>query len=334
MSSRHTPFVRLMLGATFLAGAMSAPAYAQTLAVAETGGTPSGLQPHDIAAMAAQAVADAAKAPAQMTSPSLPAVAAEGSAGPVAAIPATAADAARDSAATTTICEGYFAVAQSLAPLLQPAAKALQTHDVATLSALLPSLQAQLDQLPADEIRPELCGGNHINAYTREQFEELSVLRAHGVDTGFPANLPLVKQPELNQAGLAFVVGWTRYEQKDFTGALAALGKGLAMFPHDHALQAEYIGTLMQLKEGSEVIIYVDSVLNGTYDLDDKERANLFLARATGLLLVHALDAADQSLTLSLRYSYSDQVKALQNQLRAARAGTLPPAAQAPAPAK
>ena len=314
-----------MLGATALGALAALPVRAEPVA--------QNLNLHDM-----DGIAEAAGREAVGNLPAQPA-----SSGPVTADmvagdnavtmgPRTAAEAAHDSAAETAICDNYFLVSQSLGAALSPAVKAMTAHDMATLSTLLPVLQTQLDQLPADEIHPELCGGTHINAYTRQQYFELSVLRLHHVDTGFPADLPLVKQPDLNQGALAFVVGWIRFEQKDYTGALAAFGRGLAMFPHDHGLQNEYAVTLLALKDSAQEVAFDDSVLNGTYDLDDRERSNYYAGRGTGLLMLHALDAADQSYTLSLRYNYTPQVKAMQDQLRAARAGRAPAATPAPVP--
>ncbi len=326
MSIRKSLHAGLWLSAACLAGAAALPAAAQ---VAATGVTAQALTPHDIDGLTAQAISDAAAGAGQAMAPTGP-VAADAAAGdaPVKAGPTVAADLARDSAATTGTCDAYFTQSQALGPLLDPAVKALAAHDSATLIALLPSLQPQLDALPATEVRPEVCSGNHINAYTRHQFIELGVQRAHGVDTGLPAGLPLVKQPDLNQAGLAFVVGWARYEQKDYDGGLAALGKGLAMFPHDHALLNEYAATLVQLRQGAQVVTFVDGALANTYDLDDRERSTLYVARATGLLMLHALDASEQNLTIALRYHYSDQVKKMLDDMRAMRAA----AGQAPAP--
>ena len=87
--------------------------------------------------------------------------------------------------------------------------KAMTAGDKATQAAILPALQAQFNGLLPYEIRPEICNANHINAYTDYQFFQLSTLRAQGVDTGFPANLPLVKQPNLNHSALAYTVKLT-----------------------------------------------------------------------------------------------------------------------------
>jgi hypothetical protein len=234
----------------------------------------------------------------------------------------TAGDAAHDSAttATTAVCDAYFTQSQSLDAALGPAFQAFGKHDVATLGTMLPNLQTLLAGLSPTEVKAEACDGTHINAYSTYDFFELSVLRDHGVDTGLPAALPLVKQPNMEQPLLAFIVGWTLYEQKDFQGALAAYGKGLTMFPHDHGLQSEYASTLQQLQRGAQTVSYTESVLAGTYDLSDQERAQVFIARAYGLVMMGRLDEADASLSISLRYGYTDLAKQMRDQLRQARA--------------
>ncbi len=325
----------LGLCAAIWTGATALPACADPGTPWTSAVLPQGTQTHDITDLGVNAIAAAVMNTPSSPPPAAlpPPVAADAIAGDAPAVPpspgrpVTAADAAQDSAATVPVCDGYFAQARALAPLLVPAIKALQAHDSASLISQLPSLEAAFDALPPDEVKPEVCNGNHVNAYTRQQYMELSVLRAHGADTGFPANLPVVKQPELAQPSLAFLVGWTKYEQKDFDGALAAVARGLAMFPSDHNLQHEYMSTLLQLKQGSQVVAFVDSSLTGTYDYDDRERASLYEGRGIGLLMLHAADAADENFSLAQRYYYTDEVKSLQDTLRAARA-----AAQAPAP--
>ena len=224
-------------------------------------------------------------------------------------------------------CEAYFAQSRAVAPIIEPAFKAMAAHDAAALETQMPALEAAFKDLPSEEIKPEVCGGTHINAYTRHQFLELSVMRAHGVDTGLPASLPLIKQPELSLGPMAFVIGWTKYGEKDYGGALAVFGKGLAMFPHEHNLQHEYMATLLAQKQGEQAIAFVDTVLTGTFDLDDRERANFFEGRAIGLIMLHAGDAADADFSAAQKYFFTEEVKSLQDSLRASRA-----AAQAKAP--
>ncbi len=238
---------------------------------------------------------------------------------PVASGQTTAGDHAHDVVATTGICSAYFDQSIALVPNLSLAFKGM-AGDKTTLPALLPALSKQLDGLMPYEIKPEVCGGDHINAYTTYQFSELTILRAHNVDIGLPANLPIVKQPDLTLGALAYAVGWIRFEQQDYEGALSAFGKGLAMFPHDHTLQSEYIGTLLQLKRASQAVSFIDTVLSDTTDLDDETRSKMFAGRGIGFVMQGALDPAIDSMTVALRYQYSDEVKNMLDQLVALKA--------------
>ncbi len=318
MSIRKSSILRLLLGATCLAGAAALPAFAGPAPVVSDAGRLShALVPHDVIVASAQAIADAAKAPGKIAPVTAEAAAADAAA---AAGPMTAADLDRDRPTGPAVCEGYFTQSQALSPLLEPAVEAMTKHDVASLTSQLPGLETALNALPGDEVRPELCGGTHINAYTRLQFVELNAERAHGVDIGFPANLPIVKQPDMNQPGLAFLVGWTKYEGGDFIGAQASLEKGLGMFPNAPSLQQEYVATLVKLQQGARVVNYVDSVFAHTTDLDDNDRATLFVARATGLLELHALDAAEQNLVVALAYHRSQEIMNMLTQVRSLKA--------------
>ena len=234
----------------------------------------------------------------------------------------TAGDVATDVVATTTICDGYFAASRDMSDSLTPAFTAMAARDTATLSRLLPALQVELNALPASEIRAEVCTGNHINAYSIHQYIELNTLRSHNVPAGMPADLPIIKQPDLNHSALAYVVGWTYYEVGDFNSALAAYGKGLAMFPYHHILQSEYIATLLQLHQGAQAEAFADNVLMTTYDLDDSERAKIYVGRGVGELLQGQLDNAIDSLTISQRYNQTQDTQSLLDQMQALKAQT------------
>jgi len=230
----------------------------------------------------------------------------------------TAMSAAKDSATIAGVCQAYFDQSQALAPSLSAGFQAMASKDPAKMAAALPELEKQLAGLVPYEIRAEACGGDHINAYTDYQYFELSALRSRGVDIGLPANLPIVKQPDMNQGPLAFAVGWIKYEQKDFNGALAAFSKGLAMYPHEHGLQNEYIASLIELRRGQDVVTFVDGVFENTNDLTDELRGSLFVSRALGLLMIGAFDAADESFTVSLYYRYDENIVKLRDEVRAA----------------
>jgi tetratricopeptide (TPR) repeat protein len=215
-------------------------------------------------------------------------------------------------------CDAYFTKSQSMKDVITGAYAAMGDGNLEAQKKALPSLEAALNTLPAVEIKPEVCNGTHINAYTAYQSAELGFLRGRGVDIGFPANLPIVKQPELNHRALAYAVGWIKYELSDFAGALTAFEKGLAMYPHDPDLQNEYLATLLQLNRNADVISYSERVLANGFDLSDGNRAKIYKARGVAQFAVKDLKSADDSMTVALRYQYEDDTSAIQKQIQAA----------------
>lgn len=232
------------------------------------------------------------------------------------AIAAAAACLLAPALAQATTCDGYFEQSRTVTDLMTKAYAAMNAHDEKQYPVLLPQLKVQLNALPATEIKAEACK-DHINAYTLQQYEELSTLRAHNLATGFPDTLPIVKQPDLNQAGLAYAVGWMSYESKDYAGAIAAYGKGLAMFPHNHELQNEYAAALLQQGEGAETVAFADKVLSDTFDYSDVDRAKLYVARGVGLVLTGDKAGAADAFKVAQLYNYTDDVKNWQDQLAA-----------------
>ncbi|MEQ1609484.1 MAG: hypothetical protein ABL956_11040 [Hyphomonadaceae bacterium] len=89
-------------------------------------------------------------------------------------------------------CNGHFTRSQGLGALVGDAYAAMKSKDPEEMSRLLPLLEAAF-ALSASEVKPEICDGNHINAYTRYQNSELNFLRLRSVDIEFPANLPILK---------------------------------------------------------------------------------------------------------------------------------------------
>lgn len=213
-------------------------------------------------------------------------------------------------------CDAHFTRSQAMGPLLTQAYAAMNPKNLETLKTLLPELEKTLSALPAKEIVAEACNGNHINAYTTYQQAQLNFLRDRGVDIGFPANFPIVKQPELNQAGAAYTTGWIKYELGDFAGALAAFDKGLVMFPHNPELQNEKLATLMQLKRFADVISYSEKVISASYLLSDENRGKIWQARAVAFMGMKDYKAADEALTVASRYANTEETRNLQKQVR------------------
>lgn len=217
-------------------------------------------------------------------------------------------------------CNAHFTRSSGLTTLVSDAYAAMSAKTSADYVRLLPGLEKELNALPAAEIKPEVCDGNHINAYTVHQYAELSALKAHGVPTGFPADLPIVKQPDLNQAGLAYAVGWIKYEQSDFAGAQAAYAKGLALFPHDVALQQENLAVLMQLARYADVIAFADKILTDGTAMDDVTRGKSYSARGLALYSQGDLKGADDMMGVSLKYNNIADTQTMQATIRDALA--------------
>lgn len=73
-------------------------------------------------------------------------------------------------------CNGHFTRSQGLGALVGDAYAAMSSKDPEEMKRLLPLLEAAFATLSASEVKPEICDGNHINAYTRYQNSELNFL--------------------------------------------------------------------------------------------------------------------------------------------------------------
>lgn len=226
-------------------------------------------------------------------------------------------------AQTPPTCNDHFTKSTTLSQSVADAYAAMSAKDAAKQAALLPALETQLNALPATEIKAEVCA-THINAYTTYQFNDLTALRSRGLATGFPAELPLVKQPDLNHAVLAYAVGWIKYEQGAWDAALAAFTKGLAMFPHDVNLQQEYVATLLQLKRYKDVVTYTDKMLTDANGMDDENRAKTYHARGVALYASADNAAALDALAAALKYQNTDEIQATQKVILDAQAKAKP----------
>lgn len=214
-------------------------------------------------------------------------------------------------------CEALFARSRAMSDPLAKAYDMMRSKDMSQAATTLATLEPMLNALPAVEIKPEVCGGDHINAYTTYQNLELNLKRAAGISSGFDNSLPIVKQPDLNQSALAYAVGWIKYEQGDFTGAKAAYAKGLAMFPHSHDLQNEYLAVMLQLNDAQGVVNYADQLLSDTHDYDDATRAKIYAARGAGEMVLGNDDEADSTFSVSLQYNFDQDTEDMQKAVEA-----------------
>lgn len=211
-------------------------------------------------------------------------------------------------------CNTYIAASQAMASVVSEAFTAISARDSAAQVKALPKLEAVYNGLAAAEIKPQLCTAN-INTYTTMQFEELNFLRAHGIDNGFPKDLPIVKQPRLNQENLAYAIGWIKYEMQDYTGALAAFDKGLKMFPHNADIQNEHLATLMRLQRYADVQTAAEKYLADSYDMSDAMRSKVFQALALAQISMGDKAGATQSAQVAVYYDSNDSTLETQKQV-------------------
>jgi len=73
-------------------------------------------------------------------------------------------------------CDAYFAKSLSIKDLISDAYAAMEDGNLNAQKKVLPSLEPMLNTLPAAEVKPEVCNGAHINAYTTYRSAELGFL--------------------------------------------------------------------------------------------------------------------------------------------------------------
>ncbi|MEQ1783192.1 MAG: hypothetical protein ABMA14_17685 [Hyphomonadaceae bacterium] len=212
-------------------------------------------------------------------------------------------------------CEANLAASRNMAQVVSDGFAAIKAKDRAAQDKVLPQLEAAFNKLAAAEIKPVTCTNAHIDTYTPSQFTRLSLLRANGVDTGFPTDVPIVKQPRLNQENLAFAVGWIRYERTDYAIALSIFEKGLKMYPDSAELQNEYLATLMQLKRYADLTAAAEQFLLNSYLMTDETRAKVYQAMAIAQTNLNQKDAATQSAQVAVYYDSNDSTLQTQQQV-------------------
>ncbi len=213
-------------------------------------------------------------------------------------------------------CNAPLDASRGMSDTVSEALTAISNKDAAAQAKVLPKLKALMNTLPATEIKPQVCTGKNINTYTQMQYVDLSVMRDHGVDNGFPSNLPIVKQPQLNQENLPFVTGWIQYEQKDFAGALATFEKGLKIFPHNIEIQNEYLATLIQLQRNADAATAATRFIENTYTMNDATRSKMYQALAIAQFALGDKAAATQSAQVSVYYDNTESARSTQQMIK------------------
>jgi tetratricopeptide (TPR) repeat protein len=217
-------------------------------------------------------------------------------------------------AAAAGHCDDVMAASRSMQSDLTQALAAMNAKDTARMRQLLPSLERAFNVLPAVEITPENCT-THVSTYTALQYTQLTTLKARGLSTGFPASLPIVKQPDLNHLSLAYAVGWIKFELGDFAGAKTAYAKGLKMYPHDPNLQSEYMATLLQQQDAAGVVAFGQQALDGTPNYSDGERAKIYRGMGVAYALQNDKANAKEMLTIAQRYEWEKTTEDLLKQI-------------------
>lgn len=215
-------------------------------------------------------------------------------------------------------CDTLMAQSRSLSDAVSQAFEAIQAKDAAAQTQILPRLEVLFSGLPATEIKPQVCNNVYISAYTVMQYTRLNLQRAAGIDTGFPANLPIVKQPQLNQDNLSYALGWIKYEKGDFPGALAVFEKGLKISPDNQELQNEYLASLMQLKRYADVISASTKFIENTLVMTDAGRSKVFQALALAQFLTGDTTQAATSAQTAVYYDNNDSTRATLEQIKSA----------------
>ena len=209
-------------------------------------------------------------------------------------------------------CDGPLNASRAMSDTVTEAFTAISDKDAAAQAKVLPKLKALMNTLPATEIKPQVCTGKNINTYTQMQYVDLSVMRDHGVNIGFPSDLPIVKQPQLNQGNLPYATGWIQYEQGDFTGALATFEKGLKIFPQNLEIQNEYLATLIQLQRNTDAAAAATKFIENTYTMTDAARSKMYQALAIAQFGLGDKAAATQSAQVSVYYDNTDSARSTQ----------------------
>lgn len=182
--------------------------------------------------------------------------------------------------------------------LAEKALKLMQAHDLAALGQLMPDLGMALGHAPDVPSQPEHCG-DKIILYSDDMTKLLLLNGALGGPAGMGAKS--VEQREgLPYGLLAFASGWTRYEQKDYAGALQDYEKGLRNSPDLTALESEHVLTLSMLGRNDEALSAVDAFIAAHPGLPAGDHAKMLRKRGYILVELKRWDEADAAYKQSL----------------------------------
>ena len=177
----------------------------------------------------------------------------------------------------------------------------MKTHDMAKIDKLLPELQAALDHAPDKASQPEHCGDTVI-IYS-DDMEDMLILSAQVAQIPELAKDKVEQREALPYGSLAFIVGWTAYEHKDFVEAAKAYRRGLLNDPDNSSLVSELSATLFGLGHADEGLVVIDDFLASHADLDDFDHALLLRKRGYALVELGRLNEGEAAYKESLVYA-------------------------------
>ena len=196
----------------------------------------------------------------------------------------------------------------------------MQAHDTASLTRLLPDLEAALARAPDLAPALERCG-DKVNVYT----DNLTVYMVEAVEVTkqkLPGVSGTVMYPVAPYARIAWEIGWIYYEQKNLPKALTAFEKGMRNDPRDPVLAGEYANALEQSGQNQKALTFVDTFLADNPLLEARPHATMLRRRGYALGELGQYDEAIAAYTESLKYlpdnamalneiTYNKQQKAL-----------------------
>lgn len=182
----------------------------------------------------------------------------------------------------------------------------IQAHGMDKLNALLPDLKTALGHAPDIVSHPEHCGDSII-VYSDELSDVLTVsAMIQGHEKQFGASK--VEQHEvLPYPLLAFVVGWTYFENENFQSAHDAYAKGLLNDPNYNSLIMEDTLALAALHRSPEALGQLDAYLVRNPDLPDEMKANALRKRGYVLVELERWDEAEAAYKESLKLEPDDE---------------------------
>ncbi|ESQ81706.1 hypothetical protein AEAC466_20645 [Asticcacaulis sp. AC466] len=175
----------------------------------------------------------------------------------------------------------------------------IEAHDIAKLNEMMPALKAALAHAPDVPAATEKCGDTVV-VYT-EDVTKFLALSAYLMSPQSPLKGSKVEQrPPLPYPLLAFIIGWTDYENQDFAAAHEVYVKGLKNDPDNHALIMEDTLTLAELGRSEEALTQLDAYMARNADLPDVLKAGALRKRGYVLVELHRWDEAEKAYSDSL----------------------------------